>query len=364
MEQATGHLPKRGARHSRLINDLRDSLTKAVQHNRTHAMPVNIDYSSNTNIRPVDSSGGVGTIVNATQTTAANALLLATGKSIQAQVVSIMSDGTALIKIQGNAQADTNLQVQLPAGFKVGDQLQLTVAAKGNGSPNFTFTTPGSTDTVTLSSTALLLENLISSNQQQAQVSSTTPLLASNHIDTAQLTNQLSQAIEKSGLFYESHLQQWVNGQRSLEQIRQEPQNTNPSHPEKTESTASAGNNLVPLQLDAQENKHIAWQGELWPGQSMQIEINKDTHSGQQSESQSPQETKIWQTNVKLSLPNLGDISATINFQSDQHAQLKVQVQNSATATTLKLQSDQLTQALANSGMSLDNITVHTDVNE
>ncbi|NJM33202.1 MAG: hypothetical protein HC848_10610 [Limnobacter sp.] len=41
---------------------------------------------------------------------------------------------------------------------------------------------------------------------------------------TGLLAQQVSSAVENSGLFYESHLQQWANGQRSKNQLSMEPQ--------------------------------------------------------------------------------------------------------------------------------------------
>lgn len=49
-------------------------------------------------------------------------------------------------------------------------------------------------------------------------------VLSNNPLETAQLAQSLMQSIEKSGLFYESHLAAWLNETRSLADILQEPQ--------------------------------------------------------------------------------------------------------------------------------------------
>lgn len=49
-------------------------------------------------------------------------------------------------------------------------------------------------------------------------------VLSNNPLETAKLAQSLMQSIEKSGLFYESHLAAWLNETRSLADILQEPQ--------------------------------------------------------------------------------------------------------------------------------------------
>ncbi len=278
------------------------------------------------------------------------------GKALQAQVTSILSNGNSIVSLQNGAQTN-NLQMRLPAGFKVGDQLQLTLLSLNDGKPNFSINLLNATETVNLSSTAQLLDKLALHNNQQAKVNGYTPLLASTkELEPAHLATQLGASIEKSGVFYESHLQQWSEGNRNLEQIKQEPQN------QSTTPTETA-NTLIPAQLDSLENKRLSWQGELFPGQPLQMDITKEDIQGKQSSASSSSQKDseaIWQTTLKLQLPNLGDVHVKIRLQGD-HAQLNVNVNDSATAISLKSASDSLAQLLAASGTALDQITVQSD---
>ncbi len=274
------------------------------------------------------------------------------GKALQAQVTSILSNGNSIVSLQNGAQTN-NLQMRLPAGFKVGDQLQLTLLSLNDGKPNFSISLLNATETVNLSSTAQLLDKLALHNNQQAKINGNTPLLAStNELEPAHLATQLGASIEKSGVFYESHLQQWSEGNRNLEQIKQEPQN-------QSATPTETANTLIPAQLDTLENKRLSWQGELFPGQPLQMDITKEESQGKQSSAEQESEA-IWQTTLKLQLPNLGDVHVKIRLQGD-HAQLNVNVNDSATATSLKSASDSLSQSLAASGTALDQITVQSD---
>ena len=276
------------------------------------------------------------------------------GKAIQAQVLSLLSNGNNVVSLQNGTQI-SNLQMRLPAGFKVGDQIQLTLLSLNDGKPNFSISTLSSAETVNLSSTAQLLDKLALSSNQKAQINGSSPLLTSTkELEPAHLATQLGESIEKSGVFYESHLQQWSEGSRNLDQIRQEPQNQN------TASTDTA-NNLIPQQLDTLENKRLSWQGELYPGQPMQLDIVKEDYQDKQSSTTSEQESDaVWQTSLKLQLPNLGQVHVKIRLQGD-HTQLSVNVNDSAAAASVKSAADSLSQSLAASGTALDQITVQID---
>jgi hypothetical protein len=315
-----------------------------------------VDLSSNSPISAVVRVDATDNTGNPHQDSNLRLDQVAIGKALQAKVVSILTDGTSLVKIQTGAQgsgAGSNVQMRLPAGFQVGDQLQLTLMSREGARPSFSVGLLASQETVTLSDTAKLLEKIITTNQQQPKVTGTTPLLpSSNQPDTTQLTAQLIKTVDNSGVFYESHLRQWNDGERNLEQIRQEPQN-------RPDATVDSNNNMVPMQLDSLENQRFVWQGEVWPGQVMEWEVNKDD-SQPSSPASKNEKAQVWQSVVKFQLPQLGQVNATIRLQGD-HVQLQVNVQNPETAASLKAATDKLALALAASGTELDNMTVQND---
>ena len=55
-------------------------------------------------------------------------------------------------------------------------------------------------------------------------LTSLTPILTGYLTNSAELSASLQKAIIQSGLFYESHQAQWINGKNTLENLQQEPQ--------------------------------------------------------------------------------------------------------------------------------------------
>ena len=234
-------------------------------------------------------------------------------------------------------------------------------AANGNGR-----------DTTTLSPTARLLGQWLQAAQRSAQpleLKASAPLLPAANATPAdlpaQLAPRLQQALESSGLFYEAHLRQWSEGERSLAQIRQEPQNqitraaeTTPQPaasqaPNATPAPTQAGH-WVPLQLDSLEQNRFAWQGEFWPGQPMQWEVRREQERAHQNATPAEAAAQaVWQTVIKLDLPGLGQVKAQIRLQ-DGHAQLQLRAERPETSALLQTEREPLVESLAAAGTTLD----------
>ena len=102
---------------------------------------------------------------------------------------------------------------------------------------------------------------------------------------------------------------------------------------------------LVQQQINALETRQVLWQGNVWPGQAMQWEIHE----------QSPQpptadEQQQWATKIHLDLPKLGEVTATLRFNS---AGLSLTLDASATATRTALANatSQLVTVLSDNGI-------------
>ena len=234
-------------------------------------------------------------------------------------------------------------------------------------------------DTTTLSPTARLLGQWLQTAGRSAQpleLKASAPLLpAANAAPAdlaAQLAPRLQQALEGSGLFYEAHLRQWSEGERSLAQIRQEPQNQMARAGENTPSSApttaasqtpsptpTQAGQWVPLQLDSLEQNRFAWQGEFWPGQPMQWEVRREQGRARQNTTPAEETAPAWQTVLKLDLPGLGQVKVQIRLQ-DGHAQLQLQTDRTETATRLQTGREQLVESLAAAGTSIDAFLVKT----
>jgi hypothetical protein len=176
-----------------------------------------------------------------------------------------------------------------------------------------------------------------------------------------QLPSLLQQAMSISGLFYENHQAQWVMGKRTLEQLTQEPQgkiptNSTPTINNQTTSSISSNHDapvhpqslsLVQQQLNLLETGHLSWRGEIWAGQTMQWDITKDP-----SPSDEERETTSWQTRLRLNLPKLGEVVATIGLNKGD---VKVTL-NATDSKTLSLMQDgqqPLTESMSAAGLNI-----------
>lgn len=276
---------------------------------------------------------------------------LPVGSQIQAKVLAILSNGQALIGLAapaGQPQPELNLALPLNAELKPGDQIQLRLLANAGQQPQFALASNTHTDSVALSASGQLLEKLLTDEAARpTKLQGKQPLLnQSSPINPPDLASQLAKTVETSGLFYEAHLAAWQAGARSLEQIRQEPQN---------QADTSNPNQWLPLQLDSLEHQQFVWQGELWQGQTLDWQIqqqNPDTAAG------ADQDAAVWHTTLKLALPNLGQIVAKIRLQ-DQHLQLDLSLDHPVHSQALAAAGPALSQALASLGTALDQLAVH-----
>ncbi len=235
-------------------------------------------------------------------------------------------------------------------------------------------------DSAILSPTARQIGQWLQAAQRSAQpleVRAGAPLLAAADATAtdlpARLAPRLQQALEGSGLFYEAHLRQWSEGERSLAQIRQEPQNqptrteagpssapqSSPAASQVIHQTPTQAGQWVPLQLDALEQNRFAWQGEFWPGQPMQWEVRREHERAHQNATPADETAPAWQTVLKLHLPGLGQVKAQIRLQGG-HAQLQLRAEHAETAERLQTERERLIESLAAAGTALDAFLVKT----
>lgn len=219
---------------------------------------------------------------------------------------------------------------------------------------------------------------------------------------TGQLARALSQALQGSGLFYESHLRDFTFGQRSLGQVRAEPQahagqdtpgravsaesaqarggaetapgqsgqssqpgqsgqasqTTQAAHTGQNAGTQLAGallaldpstHVLVRQQLETLANQTFAWQGEAWPGSDLEWEVQRREHPGT-----GPDEDH-WATRLKLNLPGLGEVQARLSLSGSQ---LLMHLLAPGGAALMADHTDLLRQRLGAQGLQLSQLTI------
>jgi hypothetical protein len=149
---------------------------------------------------------------------------IAIGQTLEAEVLKRLDDGTFVVRL-----ADTSARMSLPAGTQPGDKLNLTLLEH---EPRLAFTldqTSAKTGDAraTLSTAGKMIDQLLQSAQQggaSTAVIGKVPVMRAPGGDPNQVAAALQDAVDQSGLFYESHLAQWAEGSRSLAEVMREPQ--------------------------------------------------------------------------------------------------------------------------------------------
>lgn len=242
-------------------------------------------------------------------------------------------------------------------------------------------------------------------------------LLTAPPQSAAQLVPLLKQAAVQSGLFYESHQAQWVAGRMPLAALLQEPQGrlspllltaaeaspqaaagpatapaataggsaatggrpasgavltaSSEAAPPADEAAARPGpagerapapagappRDLVPIvqqQLDALATHHLAWQGQVWPGQTLHWEIEEPLRERGGPDAA---EAGEWRTTVRVAMPLMGEIAATLTLTPSGVA-LALDAAAADALARLRAGAPQLEHALAAAGVPLRSFTV------
>jgi hypothetical protein len=309
----------------------------------------------------------------------------------------------------------------LPFSAKSGDSLELQVTEsdgklalavvsrqEGEGGK-----TAAASTSATLSRTGQLISDLFSGAREAKGGSVALPLNGNQPIASAppssaqDLLPLLKQAITQSGMFYEAHQAEWIEGRFAKAALLQEPQGKlsspaafaaasaeelagtahlkipqNTGEPvastprlaadvvAQTQSsgvdTSKAGvaqtpaqqpgqmvapqaQPLVQQQLEALATQNFSWQGQIWPGQEMRWEIDEDAaRRGQESD----ETANKWTTRLRMSLPNLGEIDAQIRLQGDQIT-LAMTAGNTETRNLMRTASVALRKQFDEAGLTL-----------
>lgn len=299
------------------------------------------------------------------------------------------------------------MQMQLPATLKSGDTVALQVISL---QPRLAFSMAGSSEPIPTQEQLGSAAKILSALSQQPPVKAYVRAIQSAPLwetpqppQSSQLAGMLRDALGKSGLFYESHQALWLEGQHSTAQLLLEPQNQPPeqaraatatgiqviaadnvnkqiiaadtaklttdtvnlstSQAAQPEDASAAGQTkilssddraqaipshlqpLVQQQLNALETSQMLWQGNVWPGQEMQWEIHE-----QAPQNPSATEQRQWITQVRLNLPKLGEVTATLRLNSAGLG-ITLNAGHPQTRAVMGSASTQLVSALSDAGI-------------
>ena len=115
---------------------------------------------------------------------------------------------------------------------------------------------------------------------------------------------------------------------------------------------------LVQQQLDGLATQNFAWQGQVWPEQQMWWEIGEN---GKNARDLSGEPIAQWQTRLKLSLPMLGGIDATLHLRTGGEVGITVNTDSGSSEARLKDGAEQLRKQFEAAGLNLTKLLVQHD---
>lgn len=254
-----------------------------------------------------------GAELSAPKDNTTQATRLVAGMQYIGRVVGVDSENITSVEI-----GEQIFRMQLPETHKLGDHINLRYLG-ADPKPTFMVLQPSPSavlpSNVLLSSAGKVVLEALSATAQFASLnqvdgSDITPLLTSA-ANPKMSTIELQNALRFSGLFYESHIANFIQGKRTIEQLRKEIQNQKDIN-----RTA-----IISKQLDVLEKQQIQWAGMIWPKQYMQWTISRDNS---EPSSESNQE-KSCKSTIALELPNLGKIIFHIAMNRDR-INIKIEV--------------------------------------
>ncbi len=308
---------------------------------------------------------------------------LTPGMRLQARVEAQLASGGFRVRV-----GDTPMQMRLPAGTTPGTMLDLVFVGSR---PRLTFVLlnpSAAAGNASLSPAARLLGTLaqeVKSKPAAPPPYQADPVLGHAPDDTVEFSARLQQAFSRSGLFYESHQAQWLAGQRTREQLLQEPQGrlstaTAPataaeldtasalpataSHDAHADgSGAEAPGRIVhkealpqvQQQLAALETGQMNWRGEVWPGQTMDWTIEDGA-----PDPDTPGDPHRWHSRLRLTLPRLGQVTAMFTLEP-RGVRIALSAADAPAVETLRTGQPLLVRAMHGSGLGVSGIEVRHD---
>lgn len=373
-----------------MINNLNPTNTNLSGSNLSSTQTTPAGTQAAGGVRPQPS--GAGNQVFEASTLPSRLPELMMGEEVVARVVEQI-DSQRFIALIKNGLFTLNL----PAGTQLGsDTLKLSVASL---TPNLTFTlsesaqegqTAESSAQVQLSRSAQYLTTLLTASQSSDGASTdtaTTPqqavlskpvLLTDTPTQPAKLAEGLAHAVNKSGVFYESHIKSWAEGRLPLQQLRDEPQSrlietlktsvaaqSGAAETSLRGDAASAGNRvssiapqlgqLVQRQLDSLENRTMFLQAMAWVGQPVSMTIQEEKVA--ERDAQGEAINRAWSTRLALDLPKLGSVNVNLRLVNGS-VQVDFLPHDDSTSQLIRDNGGRLMSGMSAAGLNLAQLTV------
>ncbi|HMW54928.1 MAG: flagellar hook-length control protein FliK [Candidatus Accumulibacter phosphatis] len=145
------------------------------------------------------------------------------------------------------------------------------------------------------------------------------------------------------------------SSQTQPSQTLQPPSSVLPSQPVAPQAQA-----IVQQQLEAFATQNFSWQGQIWPGQQIRWEIaNEINHRERRGDgaADSGENSEKWQTRLRLTLPQLGEVDARLHIQGKQIT-LAVVAPDAGTRTRLRSEVAALRSQFEQAGLDLASLGI------
>jgi hypothetical protein len=132
------------------------------------------------------------------------------------------------------------------------------------------------------------------------------------------IVERLRQALETSGLFFESHLAQWNRGERSDAALRQEVLGLLAgAQPGAREAAGHVpgGAERVAAQMDVLQRQSVVLQGPVWAGQALLLELAREQDADDRAAAAGAAPAPpVFHARLKLDLPRLGVVEVELRL--------------------------------------------------
>ena len=332
------------------------------------------------------------------------------GQRVEAVVVRQLAASEYLLRVDGALYA-----ADLPGQPAQGTRMPLLFLG-AQGAPRFLLLPTGAaaSDHIQLSTAGRMLGNLLP-GPQAPPLMAARPVLAAPTVAATPIAQALQQALQTSGLSYENHLSDWVQGNHPVSAVLAEPQGQlssapttpgagasslvpaspppskpslpvmaagqtplpvaqNPPEATLPDSAATAqmglgaapgsaampAGQVVPQPLVPVVQQQLAyltqgvlmWQGPLWPGQEMQWRLQVEDEDGAR---QGVASARTWTSTLTLDLPRLGHVQARLRLVGES---VQVQLSSPHSAARLATAKGELQRSIAAAGLALQAFSV------
>lgn len=149
--------------------------------------------------------------------------------------------------------------------------------------------------------------------EPRARVSFVRPLLEAVGplLAVSAVAGRLREHLERSGLFYESHVAQWARGVRGEPALRQDVLAA--FGPGERVREATSGERVA-AQLEVLQRQSLTLHGPAWEGQPVTIEFARERNAADTRAGESIGEEGVFRATLHLDLPRLGAVAVALRM--------------------------------------------------